>query len=77
MASRRPAALGSAPLIVEPAPALTAATTSASAWPAVLAWIVAGLVGLALLYGLGANLFTEMERSAASFRVHRPSVTHR
>jgi hypothetical protein len=77
MASRRPAALGSAPLIVEPAPALTAATTSASAWPAVLAWIVAGLVGLALLYGLGANLFTEMERSAASFRVQRPSVTHR
>ncbi|MCS6826301.1 MAG: hypothetical protein NZ553_06790 [Caldilinea sp.] len=77
MASRRPTALGSAPTVVEQVSALAADTTSASAWPAVFAWIVAGLVGLALLYGLGTNLFTEMERSVASFRLHRPSVNHR
>jgi len=76
MISRQPLALGSAPVIAE-APAVAETPASGPVWPAVFAWIVAGLVGLALLYSLGANLFAETRRGATSFSLHRPSAIHR
>ncbi|BAM01516.1 WD40/YVTN/BNR-like repeat-containing protein [Caldilinea aerophila] len=76
MISRRPLALGSAPMLAE-ASAVAEVPAAGPAWPAVFAWIVAGLVGLALLYGLGANLFIETRRGAAPFSLHRPSIIHR
>lgn len=74
--SRRPFALGSAPMIAE-APTAIEASSSGPFWPAIFAWIVAGLIGLTLLYGLSADLFTRMARGGAAFHWHRPSPIHR
>jgi len=71
--SRSPMALGDAPAVAETAPAvLTAAPVAASAAPAditgPLAWIVAGLAGIALLFAVAYDV-TQRRRMA-------PAVSH-
>jgi hypothetical protein len=78
MSSRRPMALGAAPVIVEPAPAVTpVAETSTIAWTAAAAWIIAGLAALALIYALATDLFAGAGQSTASLVMRRQSVGHR
>ncbi|MFO7635316.1 MAG: hypothetical protein R6W76_22420 [Caldilinea sp.] len=78
MSSRRPMALGAAPVIVEQAPAVTTvAETSSIAWTAAAAWIIAGLAALALIYALATDLFAGAGQSTASLVMRRQSVGHR